>query len=614
MNSTTNKRILSFLISGYILYFSLISLVKFYAFGFYDFDLAVHGLTMYNLLHGSLYNSILGIPFLGNHVHLILFFILPIYSIFQHPLTLLFIQTLFLGLGALPVYLLARKILDDDWGLALAAAYLFYPALGYLNLFEFHPTALATFLILFAVYFYELGRFYQFLIFALLAMLCQENIPLAVIMLGFLSIVRRKNLKWIIVPILLGSVYFVTGLLLMSHFNKDTVQFVSLYQWMGDSPAAIFGKLFSDPLFFIKVLFRSQCLLYLGQIFLPVMFIPLCSPLLLIPALPFFVQHMLSARATDLSIHYHYTAEIIPFIFMSLIYGVKFIMQQRLVLNQKFFRIAFLCSVLLVNLIFGPHFSAFKSVWAGYESDSLDKYKDLLVQKIPKNAAVVATFEFLPHLTQRQSLYSFHHVYMGFYTLSDKPYVLPSNTEYALLDFNDRLTFRGFYTPAGYKNIQHFILNGGWQAVDFMESLVLFKKHAETSYVICKKLDRLERQPERVRGIDIDNAITFLGFDINKGMDKDILDLTLYYKSINYTPKVINVVLDVLSKDGRLLKRLVHPICYAIFPTNSWQKDSLYMERLRLEIPAVYLDKGWYLRSYFFDSFKGKLLNTVSKR
>lgn len=609
MENKISKIILSSLIFGYILFFCLISLIKFHAYGFYDFDLAVHALSMWNIIHGSIFNSILGIPFLGNHLNIILFLLAPVYYVFQSPLTLLFIQTFFLGFGALPIYLFAKRLLDEKWALISASAYLFYPGLAYTNLFEFHPTALATFFILFAIYFYELGRFYKFMIFSLLAMFCQENIPLAIIMFGFISMLRRRDLKWIIVPILVGLVYFAAGLLLMNELNKNTIQFGALYQWMGDSPAAILVKLFKDPLFFIKVLFRRECLLYLLQIFISVMFIPLFNPLLLVPALPFFAQHMLSARTTDISIYFHYTAEIIPFIFMSLIYGLKFIIQHRLVLNQKFFKIAFLCLILSVNFLLGPHFSIFKPVWMDYKSDYLDKYKDILVNKIPRNASVVSTFEFLPHLTQRRYLYSFHHVYTGFHTLSNKPYFLPPHTEYALLDFNDRLTFQDFYTAAGYKNIQNFMLSGDWQVVDFRESLVLFKKHPQVSFVICKKLDKLENMPANIRNINIDNAITFLGFDSNKNMDDSSLELTLYYKSINYTPRVINVVLDILSKDGQLIRRLIHPIGYRIFPTNSWQKDSLYMDRLRLDISDAYKGEAWYLKTYFFDSLKGKLLN-----
>ena len=157
----------------YVFYFGLISVIKLNSFAFYDFDLAVHDLSVWNILHGSIFNSILNIPFLGNHMNVILFFIAPVYLIFNHPLTLLFLQTLSLGLTALPLYLLSRKILNESWGLLIVIIYLFYPALSYTNLYEFHPTVFATFFLTAAFYYYELKSFNKFMLFSLLSCFCQ---------------------------------------------------------------------------------------------------------------------------------------------------------------------------------------------------------------------------------------------------------------------------------------------------------------------------------------------------------------------------------------------------------------------------------------------------------
>ena len=48
-----------------------------------------------------------------------------------------------------------------------------------------------------------------------------------------------------------------------------------------------------------------------------------------------------------------------------------------------------------------------------------------------------ATFEFLPHLSHRQDLYSFPSCVFGIFTLFTKAYQLPDNVQYALIDFND---------------------------------------------------------------------------------------------------------------------------------------------------------------------------------
>ncbi len=72
------KKIIYLLIFVYVLFFSYICYLKFNSYNYTDFDLAVHSQVLWNILHGSIYSSILGIDFLGNHMHLILFLIAPI--------------------------------------------------------------------------------------------------------------------------------------------------------------------------------------------------------------------------------------------------------------------------------------------------------------------------------------------------------------------------------------------------------------------------------------------------------------------------------------------------------------------------------------------------------
>ena len=57
-----NKRITKepavlILAAGYILFFSLISILHYHTFDYNDFDLAIHTQTVWNILHGSIYSS-----------------------------------------------------------------------------------------------------------------------------------------------------------------------------------------------------------------------------------------------------------------------------------------------------------------------------------------------------------------------------------------------------------------------------------------------------------------------------------------------------------------------------------------------------------------------------
>ncbi|MBI4707869.1 MAG: DUF2079 domain-containing protein [Candidatus Omnitrophica bacterium] len=591
----------------YLVYFILISVMRYNSFSFHDFDLAVHALSMWNILHGSIYNSILGIPFLGNHVHLILFLIAPVYAIFSHPLALLILQTLALGLGAIPLYKLAARVLGENWGLIVGIIYLFYPALGYTNLFEFHPTVFATLFLLLTCYYFELNSFPKFLFFMILSMLCQENIALAVIMFGFLSFINKKGPKWILTPFLAGISYFFISMSIMSYFNQNTVQFLNIYSHLGNSSGNILSNVFLHPGLFLKTIFRKECLFYLFNLFAPVSFLPLLSPLRLLPAMPFLLQHMLSTRQTELTIYYHYAAEIIPFIFISLIYGIKFFLdKEKNNLRPWLLKVSLIFVILISNLIYGPHFKAMPKLFSEYRMNYLDRYKEEFIRQIPQGASVVATFEFLPRLSSRKDVYSLHHKYMGFYTLSSKKYDLP-DVDFALVDFNDTLTFAGFYRPDFYKNLQQLMIQEKWKVQSLMESVVLFNKNGPSDTALFN----VAREPFFItapgRVVSIEQGVALVGVDVKERNEDNLFDITLYWQSLKQTPRDINIFLDFLDSKGNLVARKFHPVCYRIYPTRAWQAGEFIKERVRIDTEGI-SSKGSCLKMGFFDYQTGELL------
>ncbi|KPJ55459.1 MAG: hypothetical protein AMS16_04300 [Planctomycetes bacterium DG_58] len=176
----------------YCAVFITFSLIKYAYFLYNDFDLAIFSQAAYTTIRGSLYNSILGMNYLGSHMSLLMFLVAPIYGVFGHPVTLLVLQTVVLALGALPVYWLARRELKNAFvAVCFAALYLLYPALGYGNLYEFHPVTLTTTTLLFAFYFLWVGRFGWMVLFAVLSLMGKENVPLVVMMMGVYSLRKR---------------------------------------------------------------------------------------------------------------------------------------------------------------------------------------------------------------------------------------------------------------------------------------------------------------------------------------------------------------------------------------------------------------------------------------
>ena len=139
-----------------------INIFRFNNFDFGKFDLGNMTQMVWNSLHGRpLYLT----DYFGtnlprwamSHVDPILFLFVPIFAVFQHPLTLVFSQIILVMSGAFIVYLIAFQQLNSKLaGILFGFSYLFYPAIGFLNAWTgFHGvTAVIPFFLL-AFYIYE---------------------------------------------------------------------------------------------------------------------------------------------------------------------------------------------------------------------------------------------------------------------------------------------------------------------------------------------------------------------------------------------------------------------------------------------------------------------------
>ncbi len=535
--------IAAFLAVGYIGIFCIISFLRYQSFGFNDFDFAVYAQALWAILHGSIHSSILGIPFLGNHLDLILFLIAPLYAVFPSPLTLLFLQTIFLGLGVVPVYLLAGEKLGKAFAAVFSILYLFYPALHFLNHFEFHPVAFATPFLLFMWYFFEKSRFIPFLVFMFLAMSCKENIPLGVIFFGlYVKLFTRGDRKWRLVPSVCGLFWFIAGILTVRHFNQGLIDFGSLYRGIFEVGIG-------------RVLLSWHNLEFSFQLLAPLAFFPLLAPEILFAASPFFLMQFLSLRGTDHSILYHYTAALIPFLFVAAVVGTS-----RLLNSGVFTRPKMTTAGLLLVFCFASNvwFGLVPKLWAGLPRDyvlsDLDRAKANFIGQIPPEASVVATFEFLPKLSKRLGLYSFHHVVMNAHTLAAYPgYRLPEDVEYALIDFDDPLTFSAFYPAEGYRNLQRFFSEDAWGLVAASGSVGLFKRGFSSSE---KLYEILEQPPAGGRSILIERDIRMVQADGSGPLvSEGKIRFSLIWESLRKTDKDYWIGIRFVDSKGESVRR-----------------------------------------------------------
>ena len=150
----SRQRVAVFLLVGvvilYTVVYSVLSIARYNTFHATTFDLGIMTQVVWNTAHGRLFETSLGRAinakligsYMGNHVRPFLLLLAPIYRLWPDPRLLLVVQSTALGMAAVPLYAIAlRRTSDPRFASVVALCYLAYPALGFLNLFDFHPIA-----------------------------------------------------------------------------------------------------------------------------------------------------------------------------------------------------------------------------------------------------------------------------------------------------------------------------------------------------------------------------------------------------------------------------------------------------------------------------------------
>jgi uncharacterized membrane protein len=108
------------------------------------------------------------------------------------------------------------------------------------------------------------------------------------------------------------------------HYNAGAESdFYGRYSEVGGSAGGILKTTVTHPLRIAEAAFSSRDLHYLLQLVAPLAGLCLLAPLVLVAALPELAINLLSATTTQTSIHFHYTAGLIPPLVIAAIFGAK---------------------------------------------------------------------------------------------------------------------------------------------------------------------------------------------------------------------------------------------------------------------------------------------------
>jgi hypothetical protein len=233
-------------------------------------------------------------------------------------------------------------------------------------------------------------------------------------------------------------------------------------------------------------MFQDPKSAYMFALFIPVAFLSILSPAILLIALPAFLANLLSSTRSTSEMYYQYTSYPTVFVFASAVLGTKRLLSW---LPEDAFKKAVCAGVLAAALIsaavYGP------VLWPGAMFNGSTKARHLMPgvgerialykeyeKKVPPDANLVATFRFLNHMAQREEVESAHYLFMQRDNLTDKHYDLPGHIDFALFDMQGRI-LNWFPYDAGRNVSEIFTLEkpgGEWGIVDYIDDIVLLKR------------------------------------------------------------------------------------------------------------------------------------------
>ncbi len=471
--------------TGYISVVSTLAIWGHHSFNTNAWDLGIYSQALYSTLnHGKIFYYTSELPgnpsgsLFGIHFSPFLFLLIPIYALYQNPVTLLVLRPIAIATGVIPLYWIAREQIDSKWLIfLLAIIYLVYPPVM-IPILNFDVEAFLPALFLFALYYLKKGKLLHASPFIVLALMVNEFVPLIVMTMAiYFAILRRKDiiegLQWrrltknaifSIVLLLVGVLWFKLACMVITSFNPTALS--TKWEWgeFGTEPTEIIVNVFTNPINTARVLLSDgqRKFLYVISLLAPLAFSSLLAPLTLIMALPWLITSLLSINPLYYDIVTQYPAFVSSFIFVSAIYGLKRLMSSDSMEMPRRFVSLMIVSLLITSLLLptGGYFSVGKS------NESIR----IALDKIPVNASVSIMPEVYPHLSNRLEVYPYFktgvdyvliNVYSGWYdvTLPRPAHIAPRWCDVeiddgygVLVNANGVLLYR-----SGYKGpVEHF--------------------------------------------------------------------------------------------------------------------------------------------------------------
>jgi uncharacterized membrane protein len=304
---------------------TICALLRFDSYHNDTFDLAFYHRLLWGLARGDNYQPLTDSHVLGLHASWILWPLSALARVIPAVPLMLVVQAASLSAAAIPLARIAARHLRTPWAADVTALlYLLYPTVFTAASYEFHPSALAMFPLVYALDTWESSHKRTAAIALVLAATCREDVALVTALVAFVWAQQaQRSERRLPLTLAFGMLaYFVVYEFVIAPRYMPTHGSLALhFSQLGSTPFAIVVACLLHPIAALKSVATAGKWLYVPRLLAPLAFLPLLSPRWLVPALAPIAINFLSAWPTAIQPRSHYSLLIVPFLLIAAIHG-----------------------------------------------------------------------------------------------------------------------------------------------------------------------------------------------------------------------------------------------------------------------------------------------------
>ena len=527
-------------------------------------DIGVYLQMLWNTGHGRPFHTTLlesNRIHLAEHVALLLPALAPLYALRPDPRWLFVAQAAVVALTAVPIYLLARRLLG---GIVLPTlfvlGYFLMPTVTEVAYDAFYPVIWSALPIGFAAYFLLTDRVRPGIALALLAIPIEEEAGLAVFGLGIMLALRRGHR---LLGVALATVALLwlglVALVVMPRFHEPSTlpssgetRSVDHFAALRERPGETIGELVTQ-----RVPRAARWLLA------PTGGLALLAPHVLIADVPQAATLLLADKGERF--RRHWTAPMLPTIWLSAVVGFSLLRGRSLrTIGVAFLIVGTTVTYLLdSNLPGGGDYDPADLDW----SERAEQHA-YLVRRVPPGASVVASRRFLGNVADRSELYVYPPNYAG------RLWPPERRSQVFLLDLTN---------------------DGTWEALQTRQSPLRATRPYAIWLAGSDAMMLTDRVPEPPIGRVLDvGEMRLLGLDSR--WDGRVAEIELRWQVIWKPLVALTRRIEATDARGAPAGSARGLAIDDLYPAHQWQAGQLVVDRVRFETGGIFPDRaqvGW---------------------